>query len=98
MPGEKSDKFGVYCKHDPAHKGDYWSDVSLTATEDPDIPGGELRHKACKYARVPWPETAPGRGSPGPAHPMCKSDDRLMPLDKSQLVPVAWRSQSLSKM
>jgi hypothetical protein len=53
QPDQKSHKFGVYCKHDPAHKGDYWLDVSLTATEDPDIPGGELRHKECKYARVP---------------------------------------------
>jgi hypothetical protein len=53
QPGQKSEKFGVYCKHDPASKGDYRLDVSLTATEDPDIPGGELRHKQSKYARVP---------------------------------------------
>ena len=53
QPGQKSEKFGVYCKHDPAFKGNYWLDVSLTATEDPDIPGGELRHKKCRYARVP---------------------------------------------
>jgi hypothetical protein len=53
QPGQKTDNFGVYCNHDPAYKGDYWLDVSLTATEDPDIPGGELRHKECKYARVP---------------------------------------------
>ena len=53
QPGQKSYKFGVYCKHDPAHKGDYWLDVRLTATENPDIPGGELRHKKCKYTRAP---------------------------------------------